>query len=64
MQIATVLFTFAAQKYIYPSVIIRMRILKVRVNGPVPKGEGGGGAIEAIENRGRSTGLYPKCGAR
>ena len=35
--ITTLLFTFTVQKYIFPSVIIWMRILNVQVNGPVPK---------------------------
>ena len=33
VQITTLLFTFTVQKYIYPSVIISMTILKVQVNG-------------------------------
>ena len=33
------IYISTVQKYIYPSVIIWMRILKVQVNGPIPKGD-------------------------
>ena len=42
VQITTQLFTFTVQKCIYPSVIIRMTILKEPVNGPLPKSKRGG----------------------
>ena len=43
VQITTLLFTFTVQKYIYPSAIyfiIWRRILKMQLNGPLPKREG------------------------
>ena len=37
MKIVAVLFIFTVQKYMYHSVIIGMKILKVQVNAPLPK---------------------------
>ena len=50
MQIITLLFTFTVQMYIYPSVIIGMRIVKVQVNGSFPKrGRGAANKQKPIE---------------